>query len=65
MDAIKVRCCPRCGGAMYLSSDRYGEFLSCLNCGHLLSEGRPGPSSTKPEPTAWHSRKTLRAKEGR
>ena len=59
MQEIRVQSCPRCGGAMYRSSDRYGEFRSCMNCGHLLAEGAPPPEP--PEPgmkvsTAWRKK---------
>lgn len=26
--------CPRCGGKMYHVRDLYGEYNSCINCGH-------------------------------
>jgi ribosomal protein S27AE len=26
--------CPRCGGNIYLSSDYYGRYEQCLQCGY-------------------------------
>lgn len=28
--------CPRCRGDLYETSDRYGRFILCLQCGHYL-----------------------------
>ena len=54
MDGIKLKACPKCGGATYRSSDRYGEFRSCFQCGHLMSEGSPPPEP--PGHRAWHAK---------
>ena len=26
--------CQRCGGDLYLEHDAYGQYLTCLQCGH-------------------------------
>jgi len=33
-----LKCCPRCDGDVYQSTDRYGEYLACLQCGRYLTE---------------------------
>ncbi len=38
------RDCPRCSGDLVSQSDIYGEFISCLQCGCILSE-RQGPTA--------------------
>ena len=30
--------CPRCNGDLYRDSDTYGPYISCLQCGHYLTE---------------------------
>ena len=30
--------CPKCHGDLYKDSDAYGTFISCLQCGHYLSQ---------------------------
>lgn len=38
--------CSRCGGQMTVEGDRYGAYLSCVNCGRhvdLDSHGSPSP----------------------
>ncbi len=32
------KACPRCKGDMYKSSDSYGAFMSCYQCGHEVPE---------------------------
>ena len=34
--------CPRCGGTLNSQKDRYGEYLSCFQCGQHY-EGRSKP----------------------
>lgn len=29
--------CPKCHGDLYESKDHYGEYVTCLQCGHHLS----------------------------
>ena len=29
-----LKTCPKCKGDLYTDSDRYGWFISCLNCGY-------------------------------
>jgi hypothetical protein len=33
---IKKKRCPRCGGNIYLDSDRFGWYEQCLQCGVTL-----------------------------
>ena len=54
MDSIKLKTCPKCGGATYRSSDRYGEFRSCFQCGHLMAEGPTLRES--PAQRSWHTK---------
>ena len=30
--------CPRCHGDFKEESDRFGEYLSCVQCGHIANE---------------------------
>ena len=54
MEEIRVQTCPKCTGAMYRASDRYGSYLSCMNCGHLIADfPPPPPPGTK---TAWRAK---------
>lgn len=32
-----LKCCPRCGGALYDGMDIYGRYIACLQCGHYLT----------------------------
>jgi|DewCreStandDraft_2_1066082.scaffolds.fasta_scaffold00456_24 ribosomal protein S27AE len=34
---IERRRCPRCGGELYLESDIYGLYVSCIQCGYILT----------------------------
>lgn len=34
--------CPRCRGDLFLQSDLFGEFVSCLQCGTILNESQEG-----------------------
>lgn len=39
-----LKACPRCGGALNPQSDRYGEYLCCLQCGqHYEDRSKPQP----------------------
>ena len=31
---IYFKGCPRCRGDMYLTSDQYGRYVECLQCGY-------------------------------
>lgn len=31
---LRLKCCTRCGGDMHEGRDIYGEFDTCLQCGH-------------------------------
>ena len=33
-----LKSCPRCFGDLYEDTDKYGKFISCMQCGHYLSE---------------------------
>lgn len=37
-----LKACPRCCGDLHLDSDHFGEFVSCLQCGMILSESQEG-----------------------
>ena len=30
--------CPKCHGDIYRDSDAYGTYISCLQCGHYLTQ---------------------------
>ena len=32
---LLFKSCPRCWGDLHLDKDRYGVFLTCLQCGYL------------------------------
>lgn len=34
------KACPRCGGDLFLDSDLSGYFVSCIQCGNVLSEAQ-------------------------
>ena len=34
--ALKHNSCPRCKGTMGRDRDRFGIFLNCLQCGHII-----------------------------
>jgi hypothetical protein len=48
--------CPKCGGDLMDESDVQGSFISCLQCGHMLSlaeeqalrRASPGTDSRRP-----------------
>ena len=31
-----LKCCPRCGGALFRECDIYGCDVECLQCGHVM-----------------------------
>ena len=36
---VKLRACPRCGGALALQEDIYGRYWDCMACGHHIETG--------------------------
>ena len=32
---IAIKGCQRCGGDIYLESDQYGTYITCLQCGAI------------------------------
>ena len=50
---IKLKGCPKCHGDLYLETDRYGRYMTCLQCGYLMELPRelprelPGTSLSK------------------
>ena len=32
---VNFRACGRCGGDMHMNRDMYGEYIECLQCGHM------------------------------
>jgi hypothetical protein len=35
---MRLKDCPKCHGDLYESRDRYGRYVTCLQCGHHLSD---------------------------
>ena len=35
---LRLRSCPRCNGDLREASDKYGDYLTCLQCGYHRSE---------------------------
>ena len=33
-----LRCCPRCSGDVLSTSDNYGQYHACAQCGYYLSD---------------------------
>ncbi|MEK9659093.1 MAG: hypothetical protein VW450_04025 [Chloroflexota bacterium] len=33
---MQFRACPRCGGDLHESSDLYGRYNQCVQCGHTV-----------------------------
>jgi len=33
-----LKACPRCHGDLTAEEDIYGNYVSCLQCGHVLTE---------------------------
>jgi hypothetical protein len=33
---IKFKACPRCKGDVLLDKDRYGYYLECIQCAHMI-----------------------------
>ena len=31
---MMFKACPRCGGDMHLTTDMYGRYAECIQCGH-------------------------------
>ena len=34
---LNFKACPRCKGDLNAGTDRYGEYLQCLQCGHVVN----------------------------
>ena len=32
---MRFKVCPKCRGNLYQTQDRFGSFLSCMQCGYL------------------------------
>jgi hypothetical protein len=47
MQLWKLKACPKCKGAIFGDADKFGRYLSCVNCGWSkdLSEGAQLPRS--------------------
>ena len=41
---VFLRACPRCHGDLFVTSDSYGPYRSCLQCG-LIVELKPKPKA--------------------
>jgi uncharacterized protein YbaR (Trm112 family) len=35
-----LKACPRCRGDLFLDSDAYGRFVSCIQCGNILDKAQ-------------------------
>lgn len=35
-----LKACPRCRGDLFLDSDAYGRFVSCIQCGNVLDKAQ-------------------------
>lgn len=35
LTTMKLKSCPRCSGAIRITSDMYGAFKQCLHCGFI------------------------------
>lgn len=35
-----LEACPRCRGDLFLDSDAYGRFVSCIQCGNILDKSQ-------------------------
>lgn len=33
-----LKSCPKCDGDLYGDRDQYGPYISCVQCGHYLTE---------------------------
>ena len=33
---VQFRECPRCSGDLHAKKDMYGEYIECLQCGHMV-----------------------------
>jgi hypothetical protein len=38
IDMIWLKSCPRCRGDLFMDSDYYGRFVSCIQCGATLDK---------------------------
>ena len=55
---IFFKACPRCKGDLYEDKDKYGKFLSCLQCGYLKDLVGPALES-EPKIQKGKSRKIM------
>ena len=39
---VNFKACPRCRGDLQPGGDRYGEYMQCLQCGHVVDLVRTG-----------------------
>jgi DNA-directed RNA polymerase subunit M/transcription elongation factor TFIIS len=37
---IWLKACPKCRGDLVLDSDYYGNYVSCIQCGHSLEQSQ-------------------------
>jgi tRNA(Ile2) C34 agmatinyltransferase TiaS len=37
---IRLKACSRCGGDMNSRADKYGPYMECLQCGHMIDEAK-------------------------
>ena len=35
-----LKCCPRCGGALFRECDIYGCDVECLQCGYIMTRAK-------------------------
>ena len=44
---LNLKGCPRCQGSLYLATDMYGKYVSCLQCGFTRDLPSPRASTAK------------------
>ncbi len=63
---IWLQACPRCRGDLVPESDRYGPFVSCIQCGTILSSSQESAllGLSRVEPSATRTEGPRRVAEG-
>jgi hypothetical protein len=55
-----IKKCPRCRGDLIGESDIHGSFITCLQCGHMLSAAEEAALRGSPAPESRHRPGTSR-----
>jgi hypothetical protein len=45
---VWLKACPRCRGDLFLDSDHYGKFRTCVQCGYSRDLAEVGPADQSP-----------------